>query len=247
MSIPCIVTVRTQSSRLPEKCLLSFGETSVIEHIILRLKHFGHRPIICTTLEKEDDRLVQFARRLKISSFRGSTENKLLRWLQCCDHFNLESFHTVDADDPFFCPYEVTRSYKLLIDKKYDMVAPTPSSSAGGATVGYSLKRKIIEKVCDDLDADTDTEMMWSFVERLTCLKSSILPDPETNVIRARMTLDYWEDYIFLESIRLILGNFASRKQIFNLLQNNPDLTLINSFRNREWAKNQKDKSFDHE
>ena len=39
---------------------------------------------------------------------------KLLRWSQCCDHFNIDKFHTLDADDPFFCGNEMKRSFKLL-------------------------------------------------------------------------------------------------------------------------------------
>ena len=58
----------------------------------------------------------------------------------------------------------------------------------------------------------------------------------------ARLTLDYPEDYIFLESIRLILGNLTSRKNIYNLLKKNPNLIKINYFRNKEWKNNQNKK-----
>ena len=53
--------------------------------------------------------------------------------------YSIELFHTVDADDLFFCGEEAKRSFELL-SKGYDMIEPTLSSSNGAGTIGYSLK-----------------------------------------------------------------------------------------------------------
>ena len=242
--ITVFITERSKSSRLPKKCHLNFGEVSVIEHVVLRALHYEFHPIICTTTDPSDDEIQILSDQLKVKCFRGPTNNKLLRWLKCCQEHDIEFFHSVDADDPFFCPIEVERSVGLLLKHNLDMVEPSPSSARGGATVGYSLRKKIIYEACSMISPESDTEMMWSFIHQVQSLKSMTLSDPVENVIIQRMTLDYWEDYIFLESLRSILGNLASRKEIFDLLQNNPDLPRINSFRNDEWAKNQKNKSY---
>jgi spore coat polysaccharide biosynthesis protein SpsF (cytidylyltransferase family) len=84
---------------------------------------------------------------------------------------------------------------------------------------------------------------MWSYVEKVSDIKKIILSDPHENVIRDRMTLDYHEDYIFLEAIRLLIGNMGTRKDLYNLLKNNPDLSRINAFRSEEWSQNQKIKT----
>ena len=57
------------------------------------------------------------------------------------------------------------------------------------------------------------------------------------------MTLDYHEDYVLLEAVRLLAGNLASRAEIARLLARNPDLGRINAFRSAEWAANQKSRS----
>ena len=113
MKIPAFITVRSSSSRLPEKCFLPFGEGSVLEHIIKRVRHYDLDPIICTTTEVTDDAIIELAKECNVKFFRGPVANKLLRWSQCCEHFDLESFHSVDADDPFFCGDEVKRSHNL--------------------------------------------------------------------------------------------------------------------------------------
>ena len=56
-----MITVRSQSTRLPEKCFLPFGEGNVIEHIIRRAKHFEINPVVCTTIKASDDRIVDIA------------------------------------------------------------------------------------------------------------------------------------------------------------------------------------------
>ena len=101
--VPGLITVRSSSSRLPNKCFLPFGERcNVLEHIIRRAKHYNLDPIICTSTDPSDDLIEELALREGVKCFRGSLINKLKRWADCAVHFNLKAFHTVDADDPFF-------------------------------------------------------------------------------------------------------------------------------------------------
>ena len=239
--VNALITVRSTSSRLPKKCFLSFGEGNVLEHVIRRCLHFGLRPIVCTTRDTVDNDIEQLASQLDVECYRGPTDNKLLRWKECCEFFGLDSFHSVDADDPFFCGEEVKRSISLL-HTGFDMVAPPLSSSAGGATVGYSLTAEVVVRACEGIEENADTEMMWSYVERVPNIRKTILSEPQNHVIRARMTLDYWEDYIMLEALRLIVGNHASRAEVSMLLEANPDLQRVNAFRTSEWSNNQQSK-----
>ena len=108
---------------MKEKCLLSFGENRIIEHIIERAKYKSISPVICTTNEKSDDIICQIAK--KIFLLQGSTINKLDRWLKCAEKFGFESFTTIDADDPFFCPVEVVRSYEFLISNNLILLSLT--------------------------------------------------------------------------------------------------------------------------
>ena len=239
--ITAFITVRASSSRLPKKCFLPFGEASVLSHVITRAQHYDLAPIICTTDEKEDNGIAELAISREIPCFRGSSVNKLRRWRDCCREFAIDAFHSVDADDPFFCGEEVKRSFALL-GEGYDMVAPNRLSALGGATVGYSLTADIVERACEGVAEHEDTEMMWPIVEQVPGIRKTTLSDPEEAPIGNRLTLDYQEDYVLLEAIRQILGNFASRLEIYELLERNPDLHRINAFRNEEWSTNQQNK-----
>ena len=56
--------------------------------------------------------------------------------------------------------------------------------------------------------------------------------------------LENVEDYIKLLEVLKLVGPLATRQEISDCLMINPKLNDINSFRNKEWKKNQDDKSF---
>jgi spore coat polysaccharide biosynthesis protein SpsF len=235
VSIDGLITVRLGSSRLPQKCLLKFGEGNVLEHIIRRAKLFGFKPVVCTTLLEEDNIIEKTAEKEGCLVFRGSVKDKLQRWLEACERFGIESFHTIDADDPFFDGELGQRSFNLL-QEGYDIVYPAASLYIGG--VGYSLTRDIIRKACL-IKKSEDTEMMWYYIEKVPDVRRTELQVPDARTAKIRLTLDYEEDYWMLLTVLRILGPEATRKRIEDLFFRNPDLHKINWFRNEQWKKRQ--------
>jgi spore coat polysaccharide biosynthesis protein SpsF len=234
IDFPGFITVRTTSSRLPKKCLLPLGECNVLEHVIRRALCFGLSPIVCTSTDASDDVIQEIAEREGVRYFRGSLVNKLKRWADCAEHFGLDNFHTIDADDPFFDAEEMKGSMKMLQSGGLDMVCPTEASSGGGASVGFSLKTSIVKDVVASLADEEDTEMMWYYLEKVDGLKTATLKSDNPSL--ARLTLDYEEDYWLISTVCRILGNYAPRSEIDELFSRNPDLYKVNWFRNQAWA-----------
>lgn len=237
MAISAFITVRTKSIRLPQKCLLPFGDGNVLQHMIRRTIHYGLEPFVCTTIDKSDDIIEDISKKEGVNFFRGSVDHKLKRWGDCCNKFGVDSFHTLDADDPFFDGELVRKSFALL-SQGYDVVYPTESSSAGAASVGFSLTRDIVARACKLIGEDVDTEMAWHFLEKVPGLRCIKLKGDSTPV-KVRLTLDYEEDYWLLKSVQNIIGGLAPRSEVDDLFRRNPDLYKINWFRNHEWKKNQ--------
>ncbi len=237
-----IISVRTSSTRLPKKCLLKFGDNTVIEHIIDRCKNYNIEPILCTSTDPEDDILIEIAKERKIKFFRGSLLNKGKRWSDCASYFSLKEFHTIDADDPFFDGTQMKESIEYLIDTNSDVITPTKTSSNGAASVGYSFKSDLIHKVSEKFNEEIDTEYIWDFINQINPIKKLTLPEKNIEKIKMRLTLDYEEDFLILNMVRLILGKEAKRDEINDLFKRNPDLHLINWFRNEDYLKNQSKK-----
>ena len=243
MIIHGFITVRTSSTRLPNKCLLPLGENNILTSVILRCIKYNIEPIVCTSVDSSDDIIEKISRKLKVKCFRGSLENKLKRWSDCAVFYNIKEFHTIDADDPFFDGNEMIFSMKKLIDEGYDIISPSVSSSNGGGSVGYSLKSDILLKAIKETDDSTDTEMIWGYIKKIKNLKFTTLEETKIRPEKLRLTLDFEEDYLLLKAIKSILGDNLSRENIDRLFIKNPDLHKINWFRNTEWKQNQKSKS----
>jgi spore coat polysaccharide biosynthesis protein SpsF len=236
MTVPAFISVRSTSTRLPGKCMLPFGDCNVLEHVIRRVKHYALDAIVCTTDEKADDCIVAIAETENARCFRGIAINRLKRWADCCAAFGLDAFHTVDADDLFFDGEQVKQSFVLLKGGDWDMVTPSESSAAGGASVGVSMTKNLAERAVEKTSKTDDTEIIWSWIDRLDGVKKTVLPESDPDPVRVRLTLDFEEDYWLMISILRMTGPLASRRDIDNLLRRNPDLYKINWFRNQEWA-----------
>lgn len=235
------ITVRSLSSRLPGKCFLDFFGIRVLEHIILRCIFGGINPIICTTHNKKDDEIVKIAKKFEIKFFRGSENNKILRWFQCCVKFKVNKFHTIDADDPFF-DWTAIRKSMLELKNKYDIVLPSEVSRSGGASEGYSISKLFLKKIIFMYPflnyKNHDTEMIDPFVKKKG-INYKTFKGMDYELKKARLTLDYKDDYNFLKKIARFNGSFNHRKNINLFLKKNLNLLKINYNKNLLWKKRQ--------
>ena len=63
MKVFCFLTVRLNSTRLKNKCLLKFGSFNFLEHAIERSLKFNLTPLICTSDKKDDNKLIEIAKK----------------------------------------------------------------------------------------------------------------------------------------------------------------------------------------
>lgn len=242
--IAIFLTVRSDSTRLPNKAFLPIGldKKTCLEFLIDRLKSSrkADKIIVCTTDRKIDDIVEHIALSNFVEIYRGSLEDKLERWNGACLHHGIEFFVTADGDDLFCDPkmidsaiqqYEEDRSIDFI---KNDNVIP------GAFT--YGISAKALRKVCVIKDT-TDTEMMWVYFTETGLFNVAHLKTEERfcrNDIR--MTLDYEEDYKFfstvIEQLSLVKANF-DLDDIINLIDENPHIKEINLHKHSEWKKNQ--------
>ena len=119
----------------------------------------------------------------------------------------------------------------------YDIVYPSKTAYVG--SFSFALTRDIVERACEIKDSDK-TEMMWHFIEKIPDVKRCILPFTDyIGEYRARLTLDYPEDYWLLDFVRIVLGHYPTRKEIEALFNRNPDLHKKNWFRQEEMKRGQ--------
>ncbi len=233
------VSARTASTRLPSKSHLElYDGISLISHVLKRAKLAdADLVVLCTTREPEDDSLVDVANDCGVEVYRGSTQDKLARWLGACDKFDVRAFVTMDGDDPFCDPTLASQAFKQL--QECDFVESTQIVT-GGFT--YAINTEALRKVCEVKDSE-NTEMMWTYFKDTGMFIVDELMVLEKELLRGdiRLTLDYIED---LELFRQVFRILNAREdvdllEVVRLLASREDLRMANFFRQGEFLENQ--------
>lgn len=240
------ITVRTDSSRLPNKALLPILGKPTIEMVILRAKQVKRvdEVVLCTTTRPLDDHIVEIAQNNGIKYFRGSLEDKLERWLGATKAFNIDFFATMDGDDLLCDPELITIGLDQMEREDCDFIKAPKDLICGSFT--YCVKTSALEKVCSIKDTN-DTELMWVYFENtgMFYVRDLDVSDPIFFNADIRLTLDYIEDF---ELFRAIFEHFDCKnndltlREIVNFLKSNPEIIKINSFRQQDYLSNQNKK-----
>jgi spore coat polysaccharide biosynthesis protein SpsF len=235
------ITVRTDSTRLPKKCLLEINDKPTIEYVIDRMKVTGYPVILCTTELENDDILCDLAIENGILFYRGSIEDKLERWRGAADLYDVEFFVTADGDDLLCDPELVEMAFNQYEETKADFIEGV-NIPCGAFT--YGIKVSALNKVCE-IKGTSDTEMMMPYFTETGLFKveplwnvPKVLQRPEI-----RMTLDYEDDLRFFKAI---FGNFKSTvplREVLSFLDENPELIKINQYLQQRFLDNQRSKT----
>jgi spore coat polysaccharide biosynthesis protein SpsF len=239
-----LITVRTDSSRLPQKALLKIHGKTTIEILIERIKRSRktNKIVLCTTSRPIDDELCKIAKKHNIEHYRGSVEDKLVRWLGACEEHKIDFFVTADGDDLLCEPYLIDKAFEQYEkDKSIDFIK-SDGIICGAFT--YGIKASALFKVCEIKDS-SNTEMMWVYFTETGLFNVRQLENIDQKFYRddIRMTLDYEEDLDFFKSViehfRVVGKDYPNLEEIVDLLNDRPEISKINIHKQNEWKKNQ--------
>ena len=81
-----VIQARMGSSRLPGKVLMDLGGASVLARVVGRLGRSQEitQIVVATTGAPADEAIVRECERLQVACFRGSEDDVLDRYYQCC-------------------------------------------------------------------------------------------------------------------------------------------------------------------
>ena len=246
MKTGIFITVRTGSTRLPQKSLKTIlPETKCIEFLIDRVKKSKRcdEIILCTTERQADNILCDIAKEKGIKYFRGSEQDKLDRWLGAANKYSIDFFVTADGDDLLCDPHLLDLGFEQYFRNTSDFIQGT-GLVCGSFT--YGISTKALKKVCEIKDS-TDTEMMWVYFTETGLFEIEELENVSEACYRddIRMTMDYEDDYQFFKTI---LTSFKdpyslSTEDVVELLEAEPHIKEINFYLHEKWKQNQINKT----
>lgn len=247
MRTAIFITIRMDSSRLPNKTMKKILDKTVLEHIIQRAKNATEFDdiIVCTTQREIDNQIAEMAHMMNVSVFRGDLEDKLERWKGAAEQYNIDYIVTFDGDDLFCEPQLLDMGARQIKENVYDFLEAPNGLICGAFT--YAFTTKALNKVCD-IKASNDTEMMWTYFKDTGLFKTGYLEHVDDIYFSDdyRLTLDYPEDFEFFKTVFghfNCVNNDVPLREIVKYMEENPDVPKINIWRQQEFLDNQKKKT----
>jgi spore coat polysaccharide biosynthesis protein SpsF (cytidylyltransferase family) len=231
MKSAIFLSVRDKATRLPGKITAPICGRRAIEHLIDRLKlaKRADMVVMTTSVHPDDSGLVNIAENESILVFRGSEDDKLLRYLDAAKKFGVEFCIVVDGDDLFADPITIDRIVDAYAKSKADYII---CDGLPIGVTGFGVRTAALQEVVDT-KAESDTEVWGGYFAnnpKFNCL--FLDPPPRWNRPEWRMTLDYPEDLAFFTAVIEALykpGQVFTFDEVVELLERRSDIAALNA------------------
>jgi spore coat polysaccharide biosynthesis protein SpsF len=229
-----IIQARICSTRLPGKTLFKLpfaSDTTSLEQIIRRVKKcikIG-QIILATSINRSDDIIEAFSKKLGVVFFRGNEDNVLERYYLCAQKYNIKHIVRLCGDSPFIDNKLIDQYLTIHLEHNNDYTG-TMNFPIGTNTEIFSFDA--LEKAYKDSKEKTEQEHVTPFIRNNTSLFKIEYCDAEGiyHKPKMRLTIDTKEDYTLACAI---YDNFK-QDQLFslidtiNLLEKKPWMVSIN-------------------
>ncbi len=232
MKSAVFLSVREKATRLPKKVLREVRGRSMTEHLIDRLKlaRRADQVVVATSVHPDDAVLCEIADRCGVSHFRGSEDDKLVRYRDAARRNGVDFMVIVDGDDIFCSEEHIDAAIAGFEETSADFV------SQDGLPLGaasYGVRREAMERVCE-LKAESDTEVWGGYFTETGLFRTHIIrvDDPVLRRPDVRMTLDYEEDLRFFTAVIEALYTGArvpSFREIMEYLAVHPEVVALSA------------------
>ncbi|GCD09008.1 cytidylyltransferase domain-containing protein [Clostridium tagluense] len=235
MKVVCIVQARMGSTRLQGKVLMNICGKSVLEHDIDRLKRVENidQIVIATTTLGKDNVIVEEAKRLGVTCFRGSEEDVLSRYYYAAKENNADVIVRITSDCPLIDSKVTEKTIQMYLNNlgQYDYVNNTLEKTfprgLDTEVFGYKSLEKAFNEAIIQRDREHVTAYIWDNLQifRVGCYKNN------RDYSELRWTLDTIEDFKFITEVYNYLYEKNKKflmDDILDLMEKFPHLKEIN-------------------
>lgn len=222
-----VTQARMGSTRLPGKVLKQINGKALLEIHLERLQRAKNvdKIIVASTVNEEDEAIIQLANQLKISSFRGAENDVLARYYECLKDYRPEWVVRVTSDCPLIDPALIDAVVSCAVVNDAVYCSNTYLEQFPDGQDIEVFKFSALEKAYQTADLTSDREHVTPYIRKNT----QVLSFPcFSNFSQVRMTVDEQVDFDVVEALCNNLGIEATWLDYTNFLLNT-DLKNINS------------------
>lgn len=199
--VAAIIQARMTSTRLPGKVLMEVMERPLLSYQIERLRYSKliKSIIIATTVNKEDDPIVELCQKEDIAFYRGSEDDVLDRYYQAAKKYNVKHIIRLTADCPLIDPKICDLVVEKYISADADYVHTGQSFTEGlGCEV---FKFHVLEKVWKNAHLKSEREHVTLHIRNCWEEFHCITLENEIDDSKYRITVDEKNDFFVVKAL----------------------------------------------
>lgn len=229
------VEARMSSTRLPGKVLMPLAGEPALKRLVDRMRQSRYLDeiVIATTINPNDEKIVNFCRVNNIKFHRGSEEDVLKRILEAAKSVNADLMVQITGDCPLIDAKYIDMALEVFAEGGYDYVsnALVPSFPDGFNVQVYpvSVLEEVDKLTEDPIDRVHGSHYIYKHPEKFRL--KNIKAEGKMYWPDLRVTLDEADDYELINSIfeNFIPHNpYFSAEEVVDFLRKNPELLEIN-------------------
>jgi spore coat polysaccharide biosynthesis protein SpsF len=230
--ITCIIQARTNSSRLPNKILLKLSNTTIIVHIIDRIKKSTliEQIILATSINHNDKILLDIANDNQVTSFKGNELDVLDRFYNAAKENDANIVIRITGDCPLVDPILIDKMLKFFLENNFDYVSNTIERTFPDGLDVEIFTFTALEKAFSESTWISEREHVTPYIIKNPKLFKLFSYTNIENLSHLRWCLDEESDYKMLQKIYQEFKSvkFFSTTDVLKLLEKKSEISKIN-------------------
>ncbi|HLP99003.1 MAG TPA: glycosyltransferase family protein [Sideroxyarcus sp.] len=229
-----VIQARMESTRLPAKVFLNLGGRPVLAHVIERMRHSRLTSdfIVATTVGRGDLPIVGLCAEMGVRVYCGHEQDPLERYYQAARLYGGEHIVRIKGDCPLLDPEIVDHAIEMHLRTGADYTGNTLERSYPVGLDVEILRRQTLAQVWRDAGLASEREHVTLYIPKHPELFKIAHLKQATDLSVKRWTLDYPQDYAFLQAV---FNELYRRDPVFGMravldfLAAKPELEQLNA------------------
>ena len=223
------------STRLPGKVMMEAANIPMIGHIVKRLKVVPsiNSIIIATTHNKNDDVLVEYAKKVNVEHYRGSEDDVMERVICAAKSNKTDLIVEITGDCPIIDPSIIEQTIRMYLAHNADYVSNAHVRSYPDGMDCQVFKLDTLIRSSKMTNNSLDREHVTRHIRNNPNIFSivNLVAPPDLHWPELGLTLDEYEDYLLIKKIIEHFNekniNFSCKDSI-EFIKSHRDLLKIN-------------------